>query len=997
MGNVDDLVLGQMLVESGRLTPDELEEALGQATPKLPLAAILLKSGKVKQAELDAIESTNTVKTVNKKPPVSPTSSAKPRPASAATEGLPPDVREMMANPEYCFDKFVLLGMLGKGGMGEVWKAWQRDLRRYVAIKFLDGGEEDELERFFREARMAASLNHPNITALYELNRFEGRHYIVMEFVDGVTLQAHAGKLPFARAARIIRDAALALDAAHKSGIIHRDIKPQNIMVAKSGRVYVMDFGLAKQQRDSQGNTVAGQILGTPAFMSPEQAEGKLGKMDRRTDVYSLGATLYTLATGRQPVQGRAVMDIMYKVVHGEVTPPTKINPKIAPELEAIILKAMDKNPQGRYPSSAAFAEDLRRWIDGEPVSAQPPTPLTKLKRLLRKHKVTVIAAAAVLLAVGITIAAVSRARSAGEIGDASAEALRKKEEELKRKEREIAEKELESRVREAAEKPKAAYLEAEKLLAVESESWGRISKQADVAIASAKDVLKEFPGAVDALHWKGRAHALKLEWSLAEKEYQEALKLDADHGPTLLHLAWLYQYWGEDLDVARDFTGRLVSRAGEETRAKAKPHLERLLRGKPDETDKLLATAGIQYLDGDYPAAERTLRKLLKGAAEAWEVHYFRARAMRRVGRWHVMIGEHLNYLARIARNNPIVNQFAAAAVLDGAEMSIGKPDELPGRFRYALEFANRNLSAQGRNPAAWSQRAWIRFQLDQKDEGISDAETAIKLDPRRGPGQVLQAYLHRFSQNVEGMRAAAENALKADPTLGRAYVLLAEAALARQDAADALRNLKKAAEVEPGYGEVHAFMSSLHLQLGQREEGIAALREAAMDDPLHFTHPYLMNLWQSFQVCPDPALRQDLLGRLLEGGKALAARVPYIPEVHWLYAEGLLLANDFERGLEEANIANELLPNASRLLFIRGKLLIGLKRYKEAIGDCIQVTNINPDDGEAHMAVALCHAELGEWPKAAERARRAIKERPQYAQVWEPVLREYERRSDH
>ena len=302
--NVDDIVLGQMLLERGLIKPEELDKAYETLaeTKNETLAAILVRTNAVTPQQVAEVSSEQSVRTQVTKPPVDAKQyeATKKRPAPPPAADLPADVREMIKNPDYCFDKFVLLGMLGKGGMGEVWKAYQRDLKRYVAIKFLEAREEGvDLDRFFREAQTAASLNHPNITSLYELNRHGDRYYIVMELVDGVTLQKHMGRLPFDKQAKVVRMAAIALEYAHKQGIIHRDIKPQNIMVSKAGRVYVMDFGLAKQTKEASGATIAGMILGTPAYMSPEQTEGKPDKLDKRTDVYSLGATLYALATGK--------------------------------------------------------------------------------------------------------------------------------------------------------------------------------------------------------------------------------------------------------------------------------------------------------------------------------------------------------------------------------------------------------------------------------------------------------------------------------------------------------------------------------------------------------------------------------------------------------------------------------------------------------------------------------------------------------------------------
>lgn len=218
--------------------------------------------------------------------------------------------------------------------MGVVWKAWQTDLRRYVALKLLVGTmwTEVELKRFYREAQMAASLSHANIASIYEVGSHEGKHFIAMEFVDGESLaqvMAPSSKqgttrivkhLPTRRAIEVVRDAALAVDYAHSKRIIHRDLKPHNIMVQHAdGRVYVMDFGLAKPIRTKDPITVSDAIVGTPQYMSPEQGRGD--PLDRRADVYSLGAVLYHVLTGRPPFEGRSPAETLMAVL-GDDPPP---------------------------------------------------------------------------------------------------------------------------------------------------------------------------------------------------------------------------------------------------------------------------------------------------------------------------------------------------------------------------------------------------------------------------------------------------------------------------------------------------------------------------------------------------------------------------------------------------------------------------------------------------------------------------------------------------
>jgi serine/threonine protein kinase/membrane-associated protease RseP (regulator of RpoE activity) len=277
------------------------------------------------------------------------------------------------------FGKFALMQELGRGGFGVVYKAWQADLHRTVALKFLQSDSEESSERFIREARIAANLAHPNITPIYEVGQHEGKLYITMLFVDGTT--TNKSKFSIKEAAQVMRDAALAVDFAHARNIIHRDIKPHNIMITReeasgtnpgemSRRVYVMDFGLARSVGKGGTLTTEGQILGTPAFMSPEQAEGKT--LDARSDIYSLGATLYSLVTQRAPFEANTPVQVLMLVATGTPTRPSQHNPEVDPNLEGIILKAMSRKMEDRYPTAGRMAQDLTRFLQGAVTDAGP-------------------------------------------------------------------------------------------------------------------------------------------------------------------------------------------------------------------------------------------------------------------------------------------------------------------------------------------------------------------------------------------------------------------------------------------------------------------------------------------------------------------------------------------------------------------------------------------------------------------------------------------------
>jgi tetratricopeptide (TPR) repeat protein len=280
-----------------------------------------------------------------------------------------------MAPPLSQMGRFELIERLGIGGFGSVWKARDKELDRTVAIKIprQGGMTPEEQEKFFREARAAAQLRHPRIVSVHEVGRDGDSVYIVSDFVRGVTLGdwLTGQRLTSREAAELCAKVADALDHAHEKGIVHRDLKPANIMMDYDGQPHLMDFGLARRDAGEITVTMDGQVLGTPAYMSPEQAQGEGHTADRRSDVYSLGVILFQLLTGELPFRGNARM-LMVQVINDEPPSPRKLNANVSKDLETVTLKCLEKDPSRRYQSAADFAAELKRYLSGEPILARP-------------------------------------------------------------------------------------------------------------------------------------------------------------------------------------------------------------------------------------------------------------------------------------------------------------------------------------------------------------------------------------------------------------------------------------------------------------------------------------------------------------------------------------------------------------------------------------------------------------------------------------------------
>ena len=280
--------------------------------------------------------------------------------------------------------KYRIIENLGSGGTAEVYKAYQPGLDRHVAIKVLHpflADEKDFLTRFQREARVVATLRHPNIVQVYDFDfdAEDNAYYMVMECVDGPSLKTRLQdmaqedqRLPLEETIRVVAAVANALDYAHQHGMVHRDVKPANIMFAQDGQVILTDFGIAKMLNVT-GLTASGAMVGTPAYMAPEQGMGQAG--DERADIYSLGVVLYELVTGHLPFDADTPLGVVLKHINAPLPPPTTLNPNLSPSIEAVITRALAKDPNNRYQTANEFASDLERAMAGQPIEPISPEP----------------------------------------------------------------------------------------------------------------------------------------------------------------------------------------------------------------------------------------------------------------------------------------------------------------------------------------------------------------------------------------------------------------------------------------------------------------------------------------------------------------------------------------------------------------------------------------------------------------------------------------------
>ncbi|MEK7469395.1 MAG: protein kinase [Planctomycetota bacterium] len=431
MITAEDLALAQSLLASGRVDATEIEKALaslgaensGKRLKEVLAARGLLQSDGAAKYGATIVPGSLVGEPQSadgsRKPVAVPETFDRTIMASGSGKSLPSPQPDPAVRPARRIGRFELMDEIARGGMGIVYRAFEPALNRHVALKVLIAGQnasDDQVQRFIREARAAAGLHHPNIVQVFEVGEETGSHWFAMELVDGASLDKimkQQGSFPPRTALRIARDIARALHFAHQKGIVHRDVKPGNIMVASSGkgaassvsgdarpmRVLLGDFGLARDASAGAGLTLSGNLLGTPAYMSPEQASGRTKDIDAQSDVFGLGSVLYELLCGKPPFQASSLGDILSMIMGSDAPPLRKARPGLHRDIELIVSKAMAKEKARRYATAGDFADDIDRYLNGEAILAEAPSAVYRVVRWSRVHAPLAVAGTVALVA----------------------------------------------------------------------------------------------------------------------------------------------------------------------------------------------------------------------------------------------------------------------------------------------------------------------------------------------------------------------------------------------------------------------------------------------------------------------------------------------------------------------------------------------------------------------------------------------------------------------
>ncbi len=696
-----------------------------------------------------------------------------------AGSGIPAEVAQSL--PSARFGPFVRVKKLGAGGMGEVWKAWDLELNRWVALKFLKGGDEQELARFKREAETAGRLSHPNIAAIYAAGEANGQRYIAMQYVEGQTLRRMPQR-DRKSIVRLIRDAALAVAAANKQGTVHRDLKPENIMVTEQDHVFVMDFGLARPIRGGSEVSVAGLIIGTPAYMPPEQARGD--RVDARADVYALGATLYELLVGRPPFKGANAIATLRMVQEDEPRAPRTLDPSIERDLETIVLKGMEKDAGRRYGGAEGLAEELGRWLDGEPILAHPPSKFYRLRKRLGKRKGLLIAGglglAAAVAAVSILLPMLLRSQRAVELWSRVAVAM------------------------------------------AEAEKYGRAGER-DRARAKLDEGISLCRGAADAgdaraLYFLGRLLRRRGDIPAALAALDKAVAADPRLGEArfergLLRLEELRMRILEDEDRP-GWTGEMPSELAS-LRDAAAADLAIELGRTPyfREVDGIYGRAELARLRRDVEAAERGFREVLR-LEPVYPDAYL---GLARIESWRrnpAAAAEHLARALEVDRGCA-----EAHAYLGFQKLHMGDP-------RGALADMERAYALGLRDPALLLNRGAVRLAVGDPDGAWRDFEAVLAERPSHLGARTNIGIVHYRRRDYGEAIRAYDEVLRRDPSHENARLALGDRSGAREDYDQAIR-------LDPRNAAVWANRANMKREDGDRDGAAADFAEAVRLDP--------------------------------------------------------------------------------------------------------------------------------------------------------------------
>jgi len=905
------------------------------------------------------------------------------------------------------FGKYRILEALGHGGMGIVYRAEQPELRRHVALKVLhqDGSADREsIDRFRIEARAIARLRHANIVKIHEVGEVDGVQFFTMDLIEGGTLRAHvleAGQT-VAEALAMMEQLARAIGYAHQQGVIHRDLKPSNVLLGERGRPLITDFGLAKELNSGALElTGSGALMGTPAYMSPEQARGQSRQVDARCDIYSLGATLYFMLTGRPPQVGNDAMALIRAVAYDDPPPPSTVNPLVPVDAETICLKALAKEPGQRYQTAELMADDIQRFLAGEPLAARPPSAIYRLRRWVLRHKLATAAMLSLGLALGMLLSGVWWGRH------------RAAEAQLRAQQRQLGmlQQVLRSRRKISApllrlepgsmREPNGQLIEplVERFYRAQGETLsvleriGRLrNAPAEVAGQRRQLCLDTSRTAValgqvtQARIWIGRA-GLAAGWEAAELARIDRLQ----HGRrarTLRRAGRVLAAAGQVDQLNRGFefalaelvrmpdpavVGLLLSRRYLESPVQAQRLLVIAALGRIGETRTvgemgmdpvraLCACLDRTTIEDDFEVALALARAL--GLLRDKRGFASLERARERAGFESLFWQRTADSMARIPPPLvPLVRRTDVAALLRTAATLIARqePDE-------AIVLLDQAIRREPKGARGYELRGLARFAKKQYPRAIANYSSAIQLDPSSAEAYGQRGVCYRLMKQLERAGEDLDRALQLDPGLTTAYGARARLRLETEDHAGALADIRALLLRRPRDATAYYLRSRVY-----------ALKAKPRDQ--------LENLNRALQL--NPRLRDALLERgMLRFAQReyrgalgdLSAAIDQLPHPHAFFIRAKLLVQlgDLSRAESDVSRAIRLRPNHAVYHHLRADILAEQGRYEPALADISRAEELGYRNQQLSYIRCKVMIETGQAKRAIPALGRLIKQGP-------------------
>lgn len=795
-----DQLLADLAVQRGLLTAEQSSAAL-TAAPLGQLRRELIASGVVSLPQVEALAGELEVLELMQ---------------TARDDNAPAEVQKASLLPGRRLGRYVLAQEIGAGGMGVVWKAWDSQLARWVAVKRLKVRDPKLVSRFMREASLLAQLSHPNITTVFEIGVHEGQPFLVMELVNGGSPEA--GKLGRKEAARIVRDAARAVQYAHARRIIHRDLKPANLLVDADGRVFVTDFGLARMREEAASLTVSGALLGTPAFMAPEQAQGR--DADHRTDVYGLGATLYALVEGKPPHTGELVHELVRRVAIAN--PPTLGG---RDDLVVVAQKALERDRDDRYQSAGELADELDRFVADEPIHARN---IGTVERTWRRAKRRPAAATAVAVALAVALGASTWGGLRLQRYYARAAAIE-------------AAQPFVSSGETIAGQLRTLYATQSVDLDWERAGLANLEREADAALAAA-------PGYAPAEYLKGLALLWRDEHAAAYEHFSAALAADPAHAPARVYrvAALSGATAAVSPEIVQDASGfRIVAAAASKAKDDVLAQMELDLAGLPPRHALTgLASALLASARGEFASSYTAL--------EAHLAEHPYDQKMRGLLLYMLLAVERFDEAITVAESMIARRAFPASAhgVIAFARAGLGDFAAAAAAMEQSVALVP-NLDGE----------QWIAFwQLKQRqfDAAFARYASILERDPEhvqarlgRAAALTLLGQEQQQREIFEAARTDAERAVELVPDNAYAQFVLGQAA-ATLDRPAAIAAYRRAIELDREHfaADGEAMIATAHALHGDFPAAIASL-EAAL--ALRPANGAWLNLLARFHLLAD------------------------------------------------------------------------------------------------------------------------------------------------